>query len=140
MKAFLTLVLGLTASGLFAQGSAFLYRSVPCQCPPGEVQIVQNLDYFKGSPVRSVVLKKTDRRRSFQDLTAREVRKLQRKARRSYCCEMHVYEKPLPSVRSTEEMIARQKAHYDKYIEVRFVQESVPCPECCPPEGSMGMR
>jgi hypothetical protein len=137
MKFALFFALCFAASGIMAQQQQFV--TIPCNCPTSEVRFVYDPDVITGVAMRSVYLGKTEKRRSFEDLTARERRKLQRQAHRMHACEILVFDRYRPSG-FTPEAEAENQALFGKAMLILMVQRSRPCPECCPPEERTSMR
>ncbi len=123
----------LVALATSAQDKKELFVSIPCRVDADEVTFSYDADQQMLPSgvvvVRISTLKKTEARRSFNELTSSERKRLQKQARRARSCEIVVindYKRPPGSKIVSEEMEARMQQ------EIRFymVQRTRPCPEC----------
>jgi hypothetical protein len=123
----------LVALATSAQDKKELFVSIPCRVDPDEVTFVYDADdqiLPSGVVVVSIAtLKKTETRGSFKDLTAKERKRLQKRAHRMHACEIIVindYKRPPGSKLVDAEMEARMQREIQFYM----VQRTRPCPEC----------
>jgi len=132
---FLGILLATGASNpVFSQDAAKeMYVSIPCRVDADDV----TFSYDAGQQmlpsgvvvVRISTLKKTEARRSFNELTSSERKRLQKIARRAHACEIVVindYKRPPGSTQVDAEMEARMQQEIQFYM----VQRTRPCPEC----------
>ena len=127
------MTIGCTVPVLSQEAKKEMYVSVPCRVDADKVTFVYDADdqiLPSGVVVVSMItLKKTESRRSFADLTARELKRLKKQAHRARSCEVIVindYKRPSGSKIVSEEMEARMQQEIQFYM----VQRVRPCPEC----------
>ena len=132
---FLGILLATGASNpVFSQDAAKeMYVSIPCRVDADDVTFVYDADHQilpAGVVVVSIAtMKKTETRRSFVDLTAREQKRLKKQARKARSCEIVVindYKRPAGSTN----MDATMEARMQQEIQFYMVQRTRPCPEC----------
>ena len=107
--------------------------SIPCRVDADDVTFAYDADQQMLPTgvvvVRISTLKKTEARRSFNELTSTERERLQKQARRARACEIVVindYKRPPGLTRVDAEMEARMQQEIQFYM----VQRTRPCPEC----------
>ena len=132
MRTILIALLGFGAATAVAQQKE-MFVSIPCRIDAEEVAFVYDADQQLLPSgvvvVRISTLKKTGTRRSFNELTTADRKRLQKQARRAHACEIVVindYKRPKGSTIVDATMEARMQQEIQFYM----VQRTRPCPEC----------
>ncbi len=132
MRTILIALLGFGAATAVAQQRE-MFVSIPCRVNAEEVAFVYDADQQMLPSgvvvVRISTLKKTGTRRSFNELTTADRKRLQKQARRARACEIVVindYKRPPGSTRVDAAMEARMQEEIQFYM----VQRIRPCADC----------